>query len=86
MDVSVVDPESVLVDFETVEAGDISGELDEAWLKTTLREHGHEDKVMVSVRCVLSFHPNQNSSTDGATAFGRPKEATYGFHRQVMVG
>ncbi|TEB23012.1 kinesin-domain-containing protein [Coprinellus micaceus] len=50
MDVSNVDPESVLVDFESVEPGDVSGEVDEAWLKTSLRDHGSEDKVMVSVR------------------------------------
>lgn len=85
MDVSVVDPESVLVDFETVEAGDISGELDEAWLKTTLREHGHEDKVMVSVRIRptegsnvwipspsdggIKLDPNYAKSTTTATSF-----------------
>ncbi|KAJ2924618.1 hypothetical protein H1R20_g12471, partial [Candolleomyces eurysporus] len=50
MDVSNVDPESVLVDFQTVEPGDISGEIDEAWLKAAARDHGKEDKVMVSVR------------------------------------
>ncbi|KAJ3547484.1 hypothetical protein NMY22_g1637 [Coprinellus aureogranulatus] len=50
MDVSVVDPESVLVDFESVEPGDVSGEVDEAWLKASLRDPGSEDKVMVSVR------------------------------------
>ncbi|KAF6747436.1 kinesin-like protein [Ephemerocybe angulata] len=50
MDVSNVDPESVLVDFETVEPGDVSGEIDEAWLKTALQDHGKDDKVMVSVR------------------------------------
>lgn len=53
MDVSVVDLESVLVDFETVEAGDVSGEIDEAWVKATLLDHGSEDKVMVSVRYVV---------------------------------
>lgn len=55
MDVSNVDPESVLVDFQTVEPGDISGEIDEAWLKAAARDHGKEDKVMVSVRYVFSL-------------------------------
>jgi centromeric protein E len=47
MDVSNVDPEDVLVDFETVELADVSGEVDETWLKSN---HGKEDKVMVSIR------------------------------------
>ncbi|RDB19175.1 Kinesin-like protein KIN-7L, partial [Hypsizygus marmoreus] len=49
MDVSNVDPEEVLVDYQTptVEPGDISGEVDEAWLRG---DHGQEDKVMVSIR------------------------------------
>ncbi|KAF9565092.1 kinesin-like protein [Agrocybe pediades] len=50
MDVSVVDPEQVLVDSQTVEAGDVSGEIDEAWLKAAELDHGKEDKVMVSIR------------------------------------
>ncbi|KAF5386439.1 hypothetical protein D9757_005841 [Collybiopsis confluens] len=51
MDVTNVDPEQVLVDFQNVEPEDVSiGELDEAWLKTVQAEHGKEDKVMVSVR------------------------------------
>lgn len=54
MDVSNVDPEEVLVDFQTVEPGDISGELDEAWLKAANLDHGKEDKVMVSIRFVVT--------------------------------
>ncbi|KAF4617204.1 hypothetical protein D9613_006327 [Agrocybe pediades] len=50
MDVSVVDPEQVLVDSQTVEAGDVSVEIDEAWLKAAELDHGKEDKVMVSIR------------------------------------
>ncbi|KAG6853094.1 hypothetical protein C0991_006927 [Blastosporella zonata] len=50
MDVSNIDPEDVLVDFETLEPGDISGEIDEAWLRAASLEHGKEDKVMVSIR------------------------------------
>ncbi|PPQ68785.1 hypothetical protein CVT25_008863 [Psilocybe cyanescens] len=50
MDVSNVDPEQVLVDSQTVEAGDVSGEIDEAWLKAAELNHGKEDKVMVSIR------------------------------------
>lgn len=46
MDVSRVDPEEALVDFETVEAGDLSLDLDEELLK----DHGREDKVLVSIR------------------------------------
>jgi centromeric protein E len=53
MDVSNVDPENVLVDFETVELGDVSGEIDDTWLKTNQINHGREDKVMVSIRYVL---------------------------------
>lgn len=57
MDVSNVDPESVLVDFETVDAGDVSVEMledDVAWLKTQQMDHGKEDKVMVSIRYAFS--------------------------------
>lgn len=50
MDVSNVDPEQVLVDSQTVEVGDVSGEIDEAWLKSIKQDHGREDKVMVSIR------------------------------------
>ncbi|CAL1712669.1 unnamed protein product [Somion occarium] len=46
MDVSRIDPEEALVDFETVEPGDISGEIDESLLK----DYGAEDKVLVSIR------------------------------------
>ncbi len=46
MDVSNVDPEEVLVDFENVEA-DVSAEIDEAMLRS---EYGKEDKVLVSIR------------------------------------
>lgn len=48
MDVSRIDPEEVLVDFETVEAGDLSAEIDEA----SLREVTNDDKVLVSIRYV----------------------------------
>ncbi|KAF8625919.1 hypothetical protein AX17_006645 [Amanita inopinata Kibby_2008] len=47
MDVSNVDPEDVLVDSQTVEPGDVSGELD---LDDVFIDHGKQDKVMVSVR------------------------------------
>ncbi|OSX59774.1 hypothetical protein POSPLADRAFT_1048250 [Postia placenta MAD-698-R-SB12] len=46
MDVSRVDPEEALVDFQTVEPGDISGEIDES----ALADYGKEDKVLVSIR------------------------------------
>lgn len=47
MDVSVVDPEQVLVDFQNVDV-DLSAEIDESLLKNL--EHGKEDKVLVSIR------------------------------------
>ncbi|KAL0572588.1 Kinesin-like protein kip2 [Marasmius crinis-equi] len=51
MDVSNVDPEEVLVDSQTVEPGDISGDMmDEAWLRAIQSDHGKQDKVMVSIR------------------------------------
>ncbi|KAF9019140.1 kinesin-domain-containing protein [Hymenopellis radicata] len=55
MDVSNVDPEEALVDFETVDAADMSGEIDEAWLRAN---HGKQDKVMVSVRIRPSDKPS----------------------------
>lgn len=48
MDVSRVDPEEALVDFQTLEPGDISGDIDESLLPTP--EYGKEDKVLVSIR------------------------------------
>jgi centromeric protein E len=51
MDVSRVDPEDALVDFETVEAGDISVDLDQV----ALNDYGREDKVLVSIRYVVCF-------------------------------
>lgn len=50
MDVSNVDPEQVLVDYKSVEPGDVSGEIDEAWLRAAQLDHGKHDKVMVSIR------------------------------------
>jgi centromeric protein E len=56
MDVSNVDPEQVLVDYQNVEPGDVSGEIDEAWLRAAQLDHGKQDKVMVSIRSAfLSF-------------------------------
>jgi len=59
MDVSVVDPESVLVDFQTVEPSDVSGDLEsldgilDGLDDNGKKEREADDKVMVSVRCVL---------------------------------
>jgi centromeric protein E len=50
MDVSNVDPEQVLVDYQTIEEAEISGEIDEAWLQAAMLDHGTQDKVMVSIR------------------------------------
>ncbi|KAH9065246.1 kinesin-domain-containing protein [Lactarius vividus] len=49
MDVSRVDPEDVLVDWETVEPGDISGEVDENFLRSAANGN-KDDKVLVSIR------------------------------------
>ncbi|KAI0754881.1 kinesin-domain-containing protein [Daedaleopsis nitida] len=54
MDVSRIDPEEALVDFETVD-GDVSLDIDEAMLRT---EYGNEDKVLVSIR----IRPSENPS------------------------
>ncbi|KAF9445112.1 kinesin-like protein [Macrolepiota fuliginosa MF-IS2] len=50
MDVSNVDPEQVLVDYQMIEEAEISGEIDEAWLQAAMLDHGKQDKVMVSIR------------------------------------
>ncbi|KAJ3557151.1 hypothetical protein NP233_g11815 [Leucocoprinus birnbaumii] len=50
MDVSIVDIESVLVDYQMVEEADVSGEIDDAWLQAAMNDHGKHDKVMVSIR------------------------------------
>ncbi|KAG2125626.1 P-loop containing nucleoside triphosphate hydrolase protein [Suillus cothurnatus] len=48
MDVSRIDPEDALVDFQTVEPGDVSADIDEAM--TLAPNYGKEDKVLVSIR------------------------------------
>jgi len=53
MDVSNVDPESVLVDYQMVEEGGVSGEIDDAWLQAAMNDDNKRDKVVVSVRLVL---------------------------------
>ena len=60
MDVSNVDPERVLVDYQTVEPGDVSAEIDETWLRTAELDHGKQDKVMVSIRSVLWVSPSSH--------------------------
>ncbi|EKM79626.1 hypothetical protein AGABI1DRAFT_74724 [Agaricus bisporus var. burnettii JB137-S8] len=50
MDVSNVDPEQVLVDYQMIEDAEVSGEIDQAWLDAAMQDHGKHDKVMVSVR------------------------------------
>ncbi|KAI0039317.1 kinesin-domain-containing protein [Auriscalpium vulgare] len=54
-DVSRVDPEENLVDFQNVEAGDVSGDVDEAMLRAT--DPGTQDKVLVSIRIRPSEAP-----------------------------
>ncbi|KAG5640776.1 hypothetical protein DXG03_007236 [Asterophora parasitica] len=73
MDVSNVDPEEVLVDFQSVEPGDISGELDEAWLRAATQDHGKEDKVMVSIR----IRPTDGKSAWTASANTLKLDPTY---------
>ncbi|OJA19520.1 hypothetical protein AZE42_03209 [Rhizopogon vesiculosus] len=48
MDVSRIDPEESLVDFQTVEAGDISADIDEGVIPGP--NYGKDDKVLVSIR------------------------------------
>ena len=48
MDVRNVDPEEALVDFQTLDPGDLSLDIDEALLSVS--EHGSKDKVLVSIR------------------------------------
>jgi centromeric protein E len=57
MDVSRVDPEEVLVDWETVEPADISGEVDENFLNATSNGN-KDDKVLVSIRVRPSESPS----------------------------
>ncbi|KAH9980095.1 P-loop containing nucleoside triphosphate hydrolase protein [Lactifluus volemus] len=57
MDVSRVDPEEVLVDWETVEPADISGEVDENFLQVASKANS-DDKVLVSVRVRPSEAPS----------------------------
>lgn len=71
MDVSRVDPEEAVVDFQTVEDGDVSAEIDEA----ALADYGKEDKVLVSIRCVvivllLHFEPRTIPIPGSWTALG----------------
>ncbi len=57
MDVSRVDPEDVLVDWETVEPADISGEVDENFLRADSNGN-QDDKVLVSIRMRPSESPS----------------------------
>ncbi|KAF8476726.1 kinesin-domain-containing protein [Russula ochroleuca] len=56
MDVSRVDPEEVLVDWETVEPADISGEVDENFFRA-VENANKDDKVLVSIRVRPSESP-----------------------------
>ncbi|KAI6113995.1 P-loop containing nucleoside triphosphate hydrolase protein [Pisolithus sp. B1] len=47
MDVSRIDPEEVLVHYQTVEPGDVSGDLED---ESQIPDYGKEDKVLVSIR------------------------------------
>ncbi|KAF8965987.1 P-loop containing nucleoside triphosphate hydrolase protein, partial [Flammula alnicola] len=92
MDVSNVDPEQVLVDFQTVEPGDVSGEIDEAWLRAAQLDHGKEDKVMVSIRIrptdsTSAWIPNPSTNSlkldpnfsRGASSTSAPASSSFNF-------
>lgn len=49
---SRIDPEDAVVDYQNVECGDISAELDESPLAE--HDYGSADKVLVSIRYVFS--------------------------------
>jgi centromeric protein E len=51
MDVRNVDPEDAVVDFLTLDPGDISVEVDESFVHN-VTDHGGKDKVLVSIRYV----------------------------------
>ncbi|KAF8877088.1 P-loop containing nucleoside triphosphate hydrolase protein [Infundibulicybe gibba] len=88
MDVSNVDPEEVLVDYQTVEAGDVSGDLDEAWLRSAQIEHGKQDKVMVSVRVRPSGQPSawqSSSNTIKLSNNNHPQPQEFNFD-SVLTG
>lgn len=53
MDVSRIDPEEALVDFQTVEAGDVSADIDEGAIPGP--NYGKDDKVLVSIRSLDSW-------------------------------
>ena len=57
MDVSRVDPEEVLVDWETVEPADISAEVDDNFLRAAEKTN-KDDKVLVSIRVRPSESPS----------------------------
>jgi len=57
MDVSRVDPEDVLVDWETVDQADISGEVDENFFGPA-SNGDKNDKVLVSIRVRPSDSPS----------------------------
>jgi centromeric protein E len=59
MDVSRIDPEEALVDFQTVEAADVSADIDEGVIPGP--NYGKDDKVLVSIRSLHSWsilHPH----------------------------
>jgi len=67
MDVSRVDPEDVLVDWETVEPADISGEVDENFPRAVSNGE-RDDKVLVSIRVRPSEQPSAwDTQTDGSS-------------------
>jgi hypothetical protein len=68
MDVSRVDPEEVLVDFENVEPGDgdMSADIDESLLRDL--DQGKDDKVLVSVRYDMLISIIENPA-DAPAAF-----------------
>lgn len=76
MDVSRVDPEEVLVDFQTLEPGDVSGDIDENQLPTA--EYGKEDKVLVSIRYVCRIGSLVNARSIDLLGFAQRSHRMFG--------
>jgi centromeric protein E len=54
MDVRNVDPEDAVVDFQTLDPGDVSMDFDESFAHDNVTDHGSKDKVLVSIRYVVN--------------------------------
>jgi centromeric protein E len=66
MDIRSIDPEEALVDFQTVDMGDISVDVDESFVDD-ISEHGSKDKVLVSIRYVARKSNHMQHTHNDAT-------------------